>query len=78
MCILIPFIEVRSYLRRASSQPTVLVSCGHRHWVVSLTHKAINGPERKASIPAVHSLTTDNSHGGEISFGRRLLNIIFG
>ena len=38
--------------------------------VVSLTHKAINGP-REASIPAVHSLITNNNHGGEISFGRR-------
>ena len=63
MDILVPFMA-RSYLRRASSQPLGSTHSGHRR-LVSLTHKAINGP---ASIPAVHSLFTNNNHGGEISF----------
>ena len=71
-----PVLLEASYLRRASSQPKFAVplafSCAVMSLtlVVSLTHKAINGP-REASIPAVHSLITNNNHGGEISFGRR-------
>ena len=54
-------LKTRSFLRRASSQPTrsvplaFSISCGHRRWLSASRIKQSTG-RRKASIPAVHSL----------------------